>query len=379
MQVVRDLFINPLTKYPGPWFAGASRIPQLYHTFKGDLIHWVTSLHVAYGDVVRVAPDELSYASGDAWKGIYGHAAVGKKVTEKDTRFYGPSFNGAPDIIRANGPDHSRFRRNFSHAFSDRALRDQQSLICNYVDMLVETLKAKIKKDSKEKVNMVRMFNLTTFDIMGDLTFGDSLDLLLGTGDTNWVSAVFSSMKTNALRRLGRYWPWTAFIAQNFIPRVLKQQAIAHYKASQARVDKRIDHNPDLKKPDIWGIVMNQKEDLRLSRTEMYANSQVFMVAGTETTATTLSGLLYNLLMKPETMDKIVEEILDTFEKDSDIEMRPLEHMKYLNACIEEALRVYPPVPVGLPRITPDDGLLICGKHVPGKVSWQSKNPSNSY
>ncbi|KAJ5634432.1 hypothetical protein N7528_002274 [Penicillium herquei] len=382
-QVIHDLFINPLGKYPGPRLAGTSRIPQLYHTFKGDLLQWVAGLHATYGDVVRVAPDELSYASGEAWKGIYGHALGGKKATEKDARFYGPSFNGAPDIIRAKGHDHARFRRNFSHAFSDRALRDQQTLICKYVDMLVETLNAMIKEDPMVKINMVRMFNLTTFDIMGDLTFGDPLDLLLGTGDLNWVNAVFYSMKTNTLRRLARYWPWTASIAQCFIPQALKQEAITHYQSSQARVDNRIDGNPHMKKPDIWGIVMKQKEDLLLSRTEMYANSQVFMVAGTETTATALSGLLYNLLMNPKTMDRLVKEILDTFEKDSDIEMRPLEHMEYLNACIEEALRVYPPVPVGLPRKTPDDGLLICGEHIPGKVAvsvnqWSTyHNPKN--
>ncbi|OOQ88883.1 cytochrome P450 monooxygenase [Penicillium brasilianum] len=368
-QVYYEVFINPLGKYPGPKFAAASRIPQLYHTFKGDLLQWVTGLHVTYGDVVRVAPDELSYATGEAWKGIYGHAAAGKKVTEKDTRFYGPSFNGAPDIIRAKGPDHSRFRRNFSHAFSDRSLREQQSLICGYVDMLVDNLNRTIKENPKAKVNMVHMFNLTTFDIMGDLTFGDSLDLLLGTGNMNWVAAVFISMKTNALRRLARYWPWTASIAQWFIPQELRQQSVAHYQASQGRVDKRVDGDYALQKPDIWGIVMNQKQELRLSRTEMYANSQVFMVAGTETTATALSGLLYQLLMNPEKMEIIVKEVRETFEKDSDIEMRALEHMKYLNACIEEGLRIYPPVPVGLPRIAPDDGLLVCGEHIPGKTA----------
>ncbi|CAG8909915.1 unnamed protein product [Penicillium egyptiacum] len=368
-RVYYQLFVNALGKYPGPKFAAASRIPQLYHTFKGDMLEWVSGLHATHGNVVRVAPDELSYATGEAWKGIYGHASAGKPVTEKDTRFYGPSFNGAPEILRSNGPDHSRFRRNFSHAFSDRALREQQSLICGYADSLVDNLHRTIKEDPKSKINMVRMFNLTTFDIMGDLTFGDSLNLLAGTGNTSWVSAVYVSVKTNSLRRLARYVPWTAAIAQRFIPKELKQQTVAHYQASQERVDKRIDGNHTLQKPDIWGIVMSQKEDLRLSRREMYANSQVFMVAGTETTATALSGLLYHLLMTPEKMKIIIEEVRGTFEKDSDMDMRALERMTYLNACIEEGLRIYPPVPVGLPRVTPDEGLLVCGEHIPGKTA----------
>ncbi|KAL4744100.1 cytochrome P450 [Aspergillus similis] len=368
-QAFYELFVNPLKKYPGPKFAAASRIPQLYHTLKGDLLPWVTGLHAIYGDVVRVAPDELSYATGEAWKGIYGHATAGKKATEKDTRFYGPSFNGAPDIIRATGPDHSRFRRNFSHVFSDRALRDQQPLIYSYVNMLVASLNATLQADPKAKVNLVRMLNLTTFDIMGDLTFGDSLELLAGTGDMNWVEAIFISIKTNALRRLARYWPLVAPIVQQMIPKRLRQQSIAHYRSSQERVDKRVESDHGIHKADIWGIVMNQKEELRLSRTEMYANSQVFMVAGTETTATALSGLFYQLLQNPDKMEKLVNEVRGNFQKDSDIDMRALEQMQYLNACLEEALRVYPPVPIGLPRVTPDDGLVVCGQYVPGKVA----------
>ncbi|KGO58173.1 Cytochrome P450, E-class, group I [Penicillium expansum] len=367
-QAYYQIFINPLGKYAGPKFAAISRIPQLYHTFKGDLLEWTSGLHSLHGDVIRIAPDELSYATGEAWKGIYGHATAGKPVTEKDPRFYGPSFNGAPDIIRGNGPDHARFRRNFSHAFSDRALREQQSLICRYVDTLVHSLQKTIKQDPNAKINMVRMLNLTTFDIMGDLTFGDSLNLLAGTGNLNWVSAVFVSIKANAVRRLARYVPWTSPIAQRLIPKELKQQSIAHYEASQELVDKRIDGDHTLQKPDIWGIVMSQKEELRLSRSEMYANSQVFMVAGTETTATALSGLLYHLLTTPEKMKIIVEEVRETFKKDSDIDMRSLERMPYLNACIEEGLRIYPPVPVGLPRIAPNEGLLVCGEHIPGKT-----------
>ncbi|RHZ70708.1 hypothetical protein CDV55_104320 [Aspergillus turcosus] len=371
-----ELCLNPLARFPGPKLAAVSRIPNLYHTFKGDVVEWVTELHMIYGNTVRVAPTELSYSTPEAWKSVYGHAVAGAKSTEKDTRFYGPSFNGAPDIIRALGPDHSRFRRNFSHAFSEKALREQQPLICHYVDMLIDKLRTLAREDPQKPVEIVRLYNLTTFDIMGDLTFGDSLDLLAGTGDDSWVSAIFLSIKTNAVRRLGRYYPWTAFFAQRLIPQALKDKAVAHYKACEERVDKRIDPARNVHRPDIWGIVMGQKEELRLSHAEMYANLQVFMAAGTETTATALSGLTYHLLMNPEKMHKVVYEVRDAFQKDSDIELGALVRMTYLNACIEEGLRIYPPVPVGLPRVAPDEGLLVCGEHIPGK--WATyHNPDN--
>ncbi|KAF9885994.1 hypothetical protein FE257_012172 [Aspergillus nanangensis] len=363
-----EIFINPLKKFPGPRLAAVTRLPQLYHALKGDSIDWIHHLHSVYGDVVRICPDELSYTNGVAWRGIYGHSSGGKKTTEKDKRFYGPSFNGASDIIRASGPDHARFRRNFSNAFSDRALREQQTLICQYVDMLVDKLNAAIRSDPDAKIEIVRMYNLTTFDIMGDLTFGDPLGLLDGTGNSSWVSAVFSSIKTNSLRRGSRYYPWASLLFNLCLPRGLKEKAMSHYRSSQEKVDKRVSQEK-ISKPDIWGLVMNQKETLRISREEMYANSQVFMVAGTETTATALSGLTYQLLMNPAKLELITREVRDTFEHDGDIDLIALPQMKYLNACIEEGLRMYPPVPVGLPRVTPQEGMVICDEYVPGNTT----------
>ncbi|KAG2414032.1 hypothetical protein HFD88_003223 [Aspergillus terreus] len=366
-KITYELLINPLRKYPGPKLASVTRAPYIYHTIKGDLVQWIHNLHTVYGDVVRTAPDELSYATGDAWKGIYGHASAGKKATEKDMRFYGPSFNDAPDIIRASGPDHARFRRNFSNAFSDRALREQQSLICRYVDMLIDKIKVEIEIDPLAKVEMVRLYNLTTFDIMGDLTFGDPLDLLKGTGNTGWVSSVFSSVKRGAFRRASRYYPWAALLVKLSIPRSVIEKAANHFRACVERVDWRV--NQKLDKPDIWGLVLDQKENLRLTRAEMHANSQVFMLAGTETTATALSGLTYQLLLNPDKLERITKEVRDTFKRDSDIDITTLAQMKYLNACIEEGLRMYPPVPAGLPRLTPPEGMVICGEYVPGKTA----------
>ncbi|KAL4888057.1 cytochrome P450 [Aspergillus ambiguus] len=366
-KVTYELLINPLRKFPGPKLASVTRGPYVYHSLKGDSVDWIHDLHTTYGGVVRICPDELSYITGDAWKGIYGHASAGKKTTEKDMRFYGPSFNGAPDIIRAPGPDHSRFRRNFSNAFSDRALREQQSLICRYVDLLIEKLNTAIQSDPLGKIEMVRMYNLTTFDIMGDLTFGDPLDLLKGTGNTGWVSAVFSSIKRTSLRRASRYYPWAAVLFKLTIPRSVIEKAMSHFRSCIERVDKRVSRK--LNKPDIWGLVLDQKESLRLTREEMYANSQIFMLAGTETTATALSGLTYQLLLNPDKLEKITKEVRDTFQRDSDIDITSLAQMKYLNACIEEGLRMYPPVPVGLPRLVPPEGMMICGEYVPGKTA----------
>lgn len=89
------------------------------------------------------------------------------------------------------------------------------------------------------------------------------------------------------------------------------------------------------------------------------------MIAGTETTATLVSGLTYFLLTNPESMKKVVTEIRGAFTSADEMTMEKLAALPYLAATIKEAFRLYPPVPQGLPRITPADGSTIGGTFIP--------------
>jgi cytochrome P450 len=87
-------------------------------------------------------------------------------------------MNGEPNLIQARDVDHNRQRKIFTPAFSDRALKQQEPLFLKYTDQLVSKLKESINQDPDAKLDMVRMYNFTTFDIMGDLTFGEPLHML---------------------------------------------------------------------------------------------------------------------------------------------------------------------------------------------------------
>ena len=365
--------INPLRKYPGPKLAAISRLTYLYHTLIGDLPLWIHRLHSKYGDVVRVAPSELSYAAGDGWKDIYGHVRHGESSAGKDLRFYGPGIAGTADIIRADDANHSRYRRIFSNAFSDRALREQEPLIKTYADKLIVTLTHSLSLDATKKIDMVKLYNFTTFDIMGDLTFGESLGLLEGSEYSAWVEKIFSSLKFVVVTRLSRYYPFLSDIFNYIMVGTTLEARKTHIKYCSQRVDSRIERKEA--RSDIWGLVLAEKnqDQHRLTLGEMYSHSSTFMTAGTETTATLLSGLTYLLLSNPSKMDKLTAEIRGAFAEDDDITMSALAKLEYLRACLEEGLRIYPPVPSGLPRIVPAEGRKICGEMVPGKVCTISR------
>lgn len=373
-QYIYNIYFHPLSKFPGPAVAASSRLPLLHSYITGGIADRAQKLHAKYGDVVRVAPDELSYASAQAWKDIYGHRIGGKESFIKDSRFYADAEGKVHSIINSDDANHGRMRRIFSHAFSDKALKAQEPMFKTYVDMLIDRLHRDTKQDPDFKFDIVKMYNFTTFDIMGELTFGEPLHLLEGSDYIPWISAIFGGVRYQTVLQGFMYFPMLFSGLELLIPPSLKKLRKDHSKFSEDRVDRRLAKTTS--KPDIWNLVLNQAEGKGLTKEEMYTNSSVFMVAGTETTATILSGLTYYLLKNPETMKKITAEIRGAFSSTSDIDMGRLAQLPYMNACLEEGLRMYPPVPIGLPRRTPATGATIDGTFVPPEVRYPASSPS---
>lgn len=72
--------------------------------------------------------------------------------------------------------NHRRMRKLLSPAFSEKALRDQEGLLKRWAALMIQKLND--KTGAGESVDLVKYFNFTTFDIMGDLTFSEGLDML---------------------------------------------------------------------------------------------------------------------------------------------------------------------------------------------------------
>jgi cytochrome P450 len=102
----------------------------------------VVELHKKYGDVVRVSPNEISSISGEtAWQDIYGFRVgqlKGQLNMQKDPVWLPIPVNGTPSIMSGDDEAHSRGRRVLSHAFSEKALAEQEPLLTRFVDLLVD-------------------------------------------------------------------------------------------------------------------------------------------------------------------------------------------------------------------------------------------------
>jgi cytochrome P450 len=105
----------------------------------------------------------------------------------------------------------------------------------------------------------------------------------------------------------------------------------------------------------------------------MISQANAFIVAGSETSTTLLSGLTYYLLKNPDILRNLQMEVRRAFQDPVSINSDSSSKLPYLFAIIEEGLRIFPPVAFGPPRISP--GATVDGHYIPTGVSPITPSP----
>lgn len=361
--------MHPLSKFPGPTLAAISNLPYFKWSISGELHSKIQELHDCYGDVVRIRPNALTYRDAQAWSDIYGHRKAGKPSCTKDPEFYiQSSSGGSANLINSNDVDHARQKRLLTHAFSDRSLRDQEPLMMGYIDTFISRLRGSASRHADdEPVDMLRWLNFLTFDIIGDLAFGESFGCLEGSQYHPWVETTFKSIKTGAFLRAFSIYPSLAILIRKLMPKRLIRKRIDHYKFSKDLVDKRLATSTS--RPDFLFYVLRYNDERGMQTAEIQSNAALLIQAGSETTATTLGACLFYLQKRPGCYETLVKEVRAAFGSEAEITATNVSRLPYLNAVIEEGLRMYPPAPAIGPRVIPPGGAVVCGQYLPQGVS----------
>jgi cytochrome P450 len=241
-------------------------------------------------------------------------------------------------------------------------------VVQKYVNLLISQLSDLLSEGKTADVDMTPWFNYTTFDVFGDLGFGESFDCLQHSRYHPWISLLFNSVKAAGFVISTRFYPVIEFILLKCIPPSMKKIQRDHYQQIVDKVDRRLSW--ELQRPDIMSHVIDKDGELKLDTGELYATFMILTTAGSETTATALTGTLnYLVNHSPDSLRKLENEIRSVFSSLDDITLDAVKSVPFLDAVIHEGLRLCPPVPWILPRLVPEGGHVICGKWIPGGVS----------
>ncbi|KAF2160726.1 hypothetical protein M409DRAFT_70258 [Zasmidium cellare ATCC 36951] len=354
--LIYRLFLNPLNKFPGPYPARISNLWLSAQLGNSDGYYWLQEQHKKYGKFLRIGSNDISIIDPAAMEPAYGNKSRVSKAIWYDNDYPLTSMHTSRDKGL-----HDRRRRVWAPAFSEKALRDYETEIQKFNEKLIK----QIGKHKGEPVNVTKWFNLFSFDAMGLLAFGRDYGMLDKGEKPHELEMLDEGMQPLAYR-----FPSWFFRMLTQIPG-LGEGYNKFVKFCVSELTWRIKHADQAKRDsDIMGWLLKAYKDVPHPENDsmLQADARLIIVAGSDTTAATFTYLFYHLASDPEQVRKLREELEpiclgDWQEKD-------IRGCNHLNGCINEALRLHPPVPSGVNRLTPPEGMKVGETWIPGNVTF---------
>ena len=364
IKVFKNVYVHPLARFPGPKLYAASPIPVALAQLRGTFHHFTQAAHQRYGAVVRISPNELSFVSAAAWSDIYAKRE-GKPPLPRDKTFFNDMLVDPNTLTMADEQTHARLRRAMNPAFASRSLAVQEPILQKNVDLFLDQLQRLSLQGSA--VDMRLWYNYITFDMIGDLAFGESFGCLATSTYNEWVSFVLDHFYTSTLLQVvHRFRPLNRLLAA-MIPPTLAEQKIKHEEMALEKVRRRIQRGTE--RLDFMQPLIEARKQGDISVDELEKQASILILAGSGTTAVALTSATSLLLQHPVSLAELIKELHTTFQDEGEIDVLSVNRLHYLQAVIQETLRLFPPITNGFPRQTIAGGAVVDGHSIPDGVS----------
>ncbi|KAF7375103.1 High nitrogen upregulated cytochrome P450 monooxygenase 2 [Mycena sanguinolenta] len=344
--------LHPLYHIPGPLLAKISKLYGLWMTWTGHQHIHMRRAHDKYGPVVRTGPNEVSIADVDAVTSVLGSGGLPKG------QFYSARQDPAApaNLLVLHGEPHANRRRLWNRGMSTESLSEYQQVIAKRATQLLDAIA------DAGVLDFAAWISYFTFDFMGDMAFGGGFELLANPAERTDIwplmgrFSVFMSFFTHV--------PWLASSLLHV--RIPVRDRMRKFGVENAL--RRSKSTAQTK--DLWYHLMDDAglEKQKPPLGNVVADGALAIVAGADTTASVLSSLFFLLLSNPKYYEQLQAEIDVHFPPGADpLDPKPHADMKFLNACINETLRLHPPVRTSGPRQVPADsqGKVIAGVFIP--------------
>lgn len=382
-SAIYNIYFSPLSKIPGPFLAKISVLPGWYHVFAKDRHLWITQCHQIYGDTFRCEPNTVVFNSHTSYDSIYNNRANVRKA--KFYEAWSRNERGINTFTATDRAVHDKKRKISIQAFSERSVQAAEEFVIKHVDRWCDMILDGDNGDWSTPRNMADWCDYLTFDILGDLCFGRSFESLQPEGKqareqlhtiNKYMAYMWPITKSPFLslwvwlkpRGLDTILEWVAppeikgyyqLVEQSVLDRTKLEEKLQSESTDEKQMRKDIFHylfqskDPNTGKPSY-------------SPDELNAEAHMFIIAGSDTTASVLSAIFFYLVRYPQACSRLTTELRTKFQSANDIKWGPsLLSCDYLRACLNEAMRMFPPGASELPRVVLRGGCTVEGTFYP--------------
>ncbi|KAM5532170.1 hypothetical protein V8D89_014195 [Ganoderma adspersum] len=393
--------------YPGPLLAKFSDVWLGYVAAHGHRSERVHELHKQHGTFVRIAPNHLSISDPDALQIVYGHGTGTLKST-----FYDAFVSIQRGLFNTRSRvQHARKRKIVSNIFAQKNVlefephvREHLGTLFQQWDKLCEGGRKGLSgsegeggwhgSDGRVWYDCLPWYNYLAFDIIGDLAFGAPFGMLLACKDSAPVAVSYHAAMASygsaasskeiqiehfpavqVLNDRGEYSASMGVLPPHWRPLAKRipwfargNQAVQRLAGiAVAAVAQRMGSPSD--RVDLLAKLQEGRDDNGdpMGREELTAEALTQLIAGSDTTSNSSCAITYWLARNPAAQRKLQAELDATFGMDDDpiAAFEQVKRLPYLEAVINEALRIHSTSGIGLPRLVPEGGLTVCGRFFP--------------
>lgn len=366
-------YLSPLRDIPGPSAASLTRLWHMKRILKGDQNLELIRLHEEHGHFVRIAPNEVSVSHPDALKKILltplRKGDWYKIVHFPDRRFRNPMGETDPAAK-------IELSRHLAAGYTLTNLLQAEPAVDDTVELLLGWLDR--HADEHKPIDLDRFFTYTTFDIVGEVIFSKSFGFLREGRDIG--GAIANSLAQNIYVAVGGYMQWFHLLLSNPLVTWLDILPFGHIIDTAVGAINEREKNPDARFDAVahWFRYLAQNPE-RMHAREVQSAATNAVAAGADTVACGLQAFVYQMIRRPDLWDQVRREIDDAGLSAPGVRKKVVpcteaQRLPLLQACIKEALRVFGPVPMGLPRVVGEEGVTIGNRTFP-KGTILSVNP----
>ncbi|KAJ7286364.1 cytochrome P450, partial [Mycena rebaudengoi] len=354
---------HPLAEFPGPMVNKISKVWGAWVSLDGAQHRVNKQLHDIYGPFVRTGklvlarcPNEISVIHVDAIKSVLGSGVFPKG------QFYAPRSDPSlptRNLLTLEGEAHTNRRRIWNRGMNSESIQEYEPILTKRVAQLASRLETFTGSAS---VDISKWISFFTFDFMGDMAFGGGFEMLRDGGDQYGLwTLVEKSAKTLAVIS---HIPWLVPTLRN-LP-FASRSIVRLRKFAAACATNRIKAGSKAK--DLWYHLTDEAEMERMKPTlaESVSDGTLAIVAGADTTASALSSFLWCILSNPDIYRRVQAEVDSVYPDEESVSDTSKQGDLYLlTACLNETLRLFPPVPTNGARQA-KEGKLVADRFVPG-------------
>ena len=283
--------MHPLANFPGPKSYAASSFPVAFAQLNGTYHLFTQKAHEKYGKVVRISPNKLSFISSAAWNDICAKRNRGPSLPQ-DRTFFNDMLVDKKTLTMADTENHARLRKAMNPAFSPRALALQELILQKNVNLFMHQLQ-KLATQGRQ-LDLRLRYNYITFDLIGDLAFGESFGCLETSAYHEWVQFVVDYFYiATLLQVVHRFRPLNKLLAA-LIPSSLTKQKEDHNKLTAEKVKRRLKRRTD--RLDFVHSLIEARDSGIITDYEIEQQASILILAGGETSSIALTSAT-NLLL----------------------------------------------------------------------------------